>query len=279
MKEPLQDLTLKEQEQHQAEKEQERLKDKYKDYAGNDRVISFKEAKEIEDSKPQPRILIHTGLPSLDAMIEGFTYGEVVIVSGFSKHGKTTLTQTFTRAMSEDGHKGLWLTYEVSYTNFLGKTGVLKEFYIPKTLKDNSLDWIGERMSEAKIKYDCNVVFIDHLHYLVPLNQNNNMSITIGYVMRQLHRLAVKLDYVVILIAHTGKTREAIPEISDIRDSSFVVQEADDIILINRIIENEGMDKVYTDKAFVQLVGNRRMGALGHFTVEMDSEGLFKELK
>lgn len=56
-------------------------------YKGNDRVISSKEALEnLKDEHPLERFL--SKIPTLDKFIEGFEVGELIVVSGPTKHGK-----------------------------------------------------------------------------------------------------------------------------------------------------------------------------------------------
>jgi len=83
----------------------------------------------------------------------------------------------------------------------------------------------------------------------------------------ELKELARYTRTAIFLIAHTRKTKvEEMPDIDDIRDSSFVGQESDFVIMLWRIRELD--DKApggyrYTERARLRLVKNRHSGRLG----------------
>jgi len=55
-----------------------------------------------------------------------------------------------------------------------------------------------------------------------------------------------------------------VPELADKRDSSFIAQEADIVIMIKRIVEGNQM----TNESIVGVQKNRRTGKTGHFILE-----------
>jgi replicative DNA helicase len=131
---------------------------------------------------------------------------------------------------------------------------LLPVFYMPAQLVGNTLTWIEKRIIEGKVKHDCRIVFIDHLHYTVDMRSKNNMSLEIGAVMRALKRLAVKHNICIFIIAHLGKVRpEYEPDNQDLRDSSFIAQESDNVIIIWR---KEGSD----NEGVIKISKNRKTG-------------------
>lgn len=236
-------------------------------YDGKDRVISSNEFWEMESKKPKIEIRFKTGLPTLDRHMDGIETGEVIVVSGPTKHGKTTFCDTISRNMVRAGVKCLWFSFEVKPKYFLEK---FKEdvIYIPLELKTGNLSWLAEKVFEAKLKYDCRVIYIDHLHFIVDMARMKNPSLEIGSVMRFLkHDIAIKHNVAVFLISHVTKLKfDQEPSENDIRDSSFITQEADSTLMVYRRLEEgknaERDENPYSNKARVVVCNHRRTGAM-----------------
>jgi replicative DNA helicase len=227
-------------------------------YDGEDRVLPADEVlkRYIADRPKGEKIL--SKIPTLDKTIGGFFPGQLVVVSGVTGHGKTTLCQTFTKNMSEQLTMPLWFSYEVGTEDFLSTfhPDYQKHIYLPLKLKDNTLKWLEDRMMESKIKYQTTAVFIDHIHYLVQMNSKQNMSFVIGECVRGLKQLAIKHNLVIFLIAHMTKTRpDEEPGLGHTRDSSFIEQEADSVLYCWR----HARDKWVT---IVKVAKNRKRGVI-----------------
>lgn len=229
---------------------------KLKEYQGEDRVVS---SEELQQSLSQIHTEVKfwaTHIPKLDKMIDGFQNGEVTVISGLTKHGKTLLCQSFTLAFAGQGINSLWFTYEVPARQFLKQFGdALPVFYMPQKLISNLLSWIEQRTIEGVLKYNIQVVFIDHLHFLIDMGKSN-ISLEIGKVMRFLKKLALQHNLCIFIVAHLGKTKlEKEPTADDIRDSSFVSQESDNTFMIYRSEKEENV-------ATLKVCLNRRKGIL-----------------
>ena len=104
---------------------------------------------------------------------------------------------------------------------------------------------IHEKIKEAREKYGIRAVFIDHLHYLLDLGQVKNPSLEIGTVIRGLKRLAIDHDVIIFLAAHTTKLKDdKVPTADDIRDSSFVGQESDCVMILWRVKNLENVSRL-----------------------------------
>jgi replicative DNA helicase len=208
-------------------------------YDGEDRVISrFEMEERLKNEKNPYRFFLK--IPSLDNLVDGFETGELIIISGPTKHGKTTLAKTFTERLAEQKINCLWFSYEMPPKQLLKKFPENVLFYLPAVLKSKSLIWIEERIWEAKIKYDVRTVFIDHLHFLFDLAQLRHPSLQIGTLVRQLKGIAIKHNVLIFLICHLTKTKtERLPALEDLRDSSFIAQESDCVLTIFRLLKGE----------------------------------------
>jgi hypothetical protein len=132
----------------------------------------------------------------------------------------------------------VFFSYEVNAPQFLEQfADPLPYFYMPNKLASNTLNWIEERIWEAKLKYNCKYAIIDHLHYLIGMKEAGagNSSLMIGAVCRELKKMALKHDVVIFLLAHLKKVEMGgEPQFSDIRDSGMVLAEVDAGFLIWR---------------------------------------------
>lgn len=250
-----------------------------KDYDGPDSVISSHEMDAIVTKQTESILNIRSGIPSLDRYVDGFRDGELYAISGPTKNGKTLLAQTLTAKFSTQGVFPLWFTFEVPAHQFLSQFDELPYFYMPQKLKATALDWLEERILESFAKHGTRVIFIDHLHYLFDIARARNTSLEIGSVIRTLKTLAVNHGFCIFLLCHTtkGKSEDNF-SYESIRDSSFVSQESDCVLMVKRR-PDQG-----ENRAGLRIEFHRRTGVLekvvelqkiGHYLREVvvDTEG------
>ena len=229
-------------------------------YAGPDRVVSADEYMAAHQASPRRGVVVRSHIPLLDAAIENFQGGELITISGQTKHGKTLLARTLTRNFLLERVTTLWFSYEIPPHQMIERSPMA--FYLPLTLASTSLKWIRQRVIEAKIKHGVDVVVLDHLHFLVDLLALKHPSLEIGGIIRQLKLLALAHNLIIFLLAHTVKAvqDEELTEAS-IRDSSFVSQESDSTLMIARRMDPA--TKLYTNRAWLSVRNHRRTGVMG----------------
>jgi replicative DNA helicase len=211
------------------------------EYQGSDRVISTFELNEILKQQKSEGFVINSGIPSLDRFTEGFREGELIIVSGPTGNGKTLLAQSLTAHFCGKDEEPLWFTFEVPPRQFLRSFPELPYFYMPGELKSGSMDWFEDRVIESFEKHQNKLIIIDNLHFLVDMFRIRNPSLEIGACVRRLKRFAVENGFVIFLICHIHKIPEGTKASHHhIRDSSFVSQEADTVLMIQRIVSDDG---------------------------------------
>lgn len=205
------------------------VKDLWRKYKGEDEVISSEDYKKIlEQQNTGDQLKVMTKIPRLDEIIDGFREGNLVVVSGATKQGKTSFCQTLTENFDEHA---LWFTFEVPPAEFMTKFQKMPLFYLPKTMTGNTVSWLEKKIVESMAKFDTKIIFIDHLHYIVDMaSMHSNLSIQIGMVMRELKKIALKWEIIIFLVAHIKKTKIGdIPQLEDMRDCL----PADQLIYIN----------------------------------------------
>jgi len=165
-------------------------------------------------------IKLRSFIPALDIALDGFELGELIVLSGPTKHGKSLFFQTLTNNFLEESEiYSLWFTYELPPRQLFSRFPKLPLFYLPEELQGHSLPWIGDCIKAAKEKTECKAVFIDHLHYLLDLGRIKNTSLEIGAVIRGLKQLAIRHGVVIFLACHMKKTlNDREPNQDDIRD-------------------------------------------------------------
>ena len=261
--------------------DQQHFYDNLREYEGDDKVVSLTDLQKQLALLPKARYKLMTGFPSLDAIIEGFRPGNLVTISAPTKQGKTTLAQSFTRGFSENGVASLWFSFEVPMQEFLEHYGGnIPNAYSPQSFPRNThrqMEWINLRVQEAIAKYDVKAVFIDHLHFLLGMQElsTGNTSLMVGGIMRELKRMAMALDVTIFLVAHVKKSlSNNKPSLEDLRDSSFIAQESDIVLMMWRKLQRGTFE--YSDKAEVAVRAHRRTGKVGTVTLQ-HQDGLFHE--
>jgi len=264
----------------EGEKEKSDLLNLFLNYEGRDEVISSEEAlKELAEERKNPPTKLMSDIPTLDSLLDGFREGDLVVISAPTKMGKTTLAMSLTHNFSKQEIPCLWFSYELRQRDFLEKFGEpIPYFLLPKNLINNTLEWLEKRIIESIAKFGTKVVFIDHLHFIVDLEvikQRAGISLLIGGIMRELKKIALKWNICIFLIAHTTKlSYDQAPQLSDIRDSSFISQEADSVLMIWRL-KAKGTDQ-FTNEARLVVQANRRNGNTGGINLVFN-EGRFYE--
>ena len=242
-------------------------------YCEDDKVVtSFELRDKLASEKRTPHVSVKAGIHGIDYACEGFQDGELIIISGPTKMGKTLLAQTFTVAFSKQKEYAGWFSYEVPARQFLDQFPMLPLFYLPQKNKAQDFDWFMERCLEAYFKYHTRIFFIDHLHYLIDMARVKNPSLDIGVIVRRIKRFAVDNDFIIFLLCHVGKNTGEDLSHKDLRDSSFIAQESDTCIMVKRT-PKEGQS---TAKARVEF--HRRTGMM-EWTVYLEKKhGLLVEV-
>ena len=212
-----------------------------------------------------------TGIKGIDLLTEGFGPAELIVITGYSGHGKTSFCQTLTANTSKNRLKSLWFSYEMTARQFLRKFDTpMPFFYLPEENDSIPYNLLEKITIEAVEKFKIKAVFIDHLHYIVDMIPKGNLSQSaiIGDVCRRLKQLAKKLQITIFLVAHTAQPKSddnanQQPTLSSLRDSSFIAQEADAVYAINRVRKKGYSSETYDKDSWFLILKQRRTGTMG----------------
>ena len=209
--------------------------------SGEDRIVHFLEFQKERQAHKSHVKNFKTGLLQLDGLMGGFETGEMTVISGPTGNGKTLFADSIgQRLMRTEKMKIAWFSYEVPTEKMILKYVRSEDrevlpLYVPMSLKAGSYAWLKNKCLEAQLKHQCEAVFIDHLHFLVDMDTKMNISLNIGAVMRSIkHEIAKGMNLAVFVICHQGQPKDEEPALENIRDSSFIAQESDNVFIVFR---------------------------------------------
>lgn len=223
---------------------------------------------------------LHTGNWVLDRMTMGLAPGELIVIGGATSNGKTVLSMNIAANVAKQGKSVLFVTLEMTH----GEAGVrfrkiLGEEQYDKCgatiffQKNDELSWhsIDGLIRKAKEEADCELVVIDHLHYFT--REIQNIADELGNITKELKKNAIRHQLPIILISHTRKAPNSHTRktgINDLRGSSYIAQDADIVLMVERNL------KEFPNDIIVTLEKNRnrygcKVGTSYHFE--------FRELK
>jgi len=242
-----------------------RLEEIARVYNGEDKVVSSHEIAEDMKKRGEEKKYL-SGWGNLDAILGGFRRQHVVVITAQTKSGKTSFCIDLTSRLKE--YNPLWFPFEESAEELITKFVERKEdiplFYTPQMLKGDTIEWIEKKIIEAKAKYGSEIVFIDHLDFIVPFVGDRH-DLKVGETMRKLKGLAKKLDVLIFLITHLKKAQvDKHPTLEDIRGSASIGQEADTVIMMWRQTERKRGEVIITDNVNISVQANRRTGRTGN---------------
>lgn len=229
-------------------------------------VISNLEKARMQRGKP-------TGIPSGFSAIDKFTGGwqksDLIILAGRPGMGKTTFALTCARnAFYDHGKPGLIISIEMSTEQLLTKliaseakipTSKLKKgettdeemeligkvsnkFYTEKLLIDDTagitLIDIRSKAIANKTKYGIEWIVIDYLQLISNPESAGNREQEISSISRGLKQLAKELDLPIIALSQLSREVEKRgnkkPQLSDLRESGAIEQDADMVCFLYR---------------------------------------------
>jgi replicative DNA helicase len=251
---------------------------------------------------------ISSGFSDLDQLMDGFLTDEFVVVGGRPAMGKTQLLINFALHISKNA-PALFLSYGISeqliVSRFLASISNIESQKIAhKKLSNSELKQLEEKIAlfhqhqlfidshpETDIdilKAHCirkieeehiKVILIDCIQSLNSMGRHyRNRDAVMSYICKELKKLAMEHHVCVIVASNLNRSVEnrasydgKRPQLSDLRDSGSIEQEADKVIFLHRLeyykilVDEQGNDLTGIAEL---IVAKNSSGALGNITLK-----------
>ena len=269
-----------------------------------DRYFEVPPPPEAEGYQPIPQVL--SGLTGLDDFLSGFQRADLIIVAGRTSMGKTSLVlniarnaaveqgacvalfslEMFREALvqrllsSESGVNSrrirLGLNTEDEERRIMEAQGKLSE--APIYIDDSPRLRVVEMRSKARrLHYErgIDLIIVDYLQLLQSDGRVENRVQEISYISRSLKALARELKVPLIAVSQLSRAVEwrasHIPQLSDLRESGSIEQDADLVMFIYRdevYYNEEDWQKDHPDKEYPRemadiIIAKHRNGPTG----------------
>lgn len=219
--------------------------------------------------------------PSMERLTGNFQAGDLIVVSAKEKTGKSTFCLNMAYRWAQQGHPVLFYCLEMRPSRLVRKLIqiVLRkrdEELTPKVLmngyremseyplywgyyyKKVTADVVFETIRLAWKRYGIEAVVFDNLHYLA--RDIVHQTQEVGYISRSFKLLAEELEIPIILIAQPRKIeRNGIMGIEDLKDSSSIGADADQVIILYRekTKATEGGESSFKPETLVRVDASR----------------------
>lgn len=225
-------------------------------------ILASEHYEELKKLNTSAGVRIQTKFGKLNDATKGFRPGQLIIISGPTGQGKTSICRTLTKHFVDEGVGVVWFSYEEPYFELFEKMPTL-QFYVPTKHEDDKVDWLKSHMLKAKEK-GASIVFIDNLDFLKKPKDmrmpDMNMASYVGSIVQELKTFAVENEMVLFLLVHIKKNdwnSKEMPTSEDIRDSGMIPQLADFVMFMKRERDDS---KLHTNYAKFGIDKNRVNG-------------------
>lgn len=182
---------------------------------------------------------ISLGWDKVDQLTEGFEPGEMMVVTGHTKHGKSKFATNVCWNVAQQGKNVMFINTEMTKLqvarriNQMGKDGAPTKgkIYINDRADLESYD-VTALMEKAK-ELGCDLVIVDHLHFFS--RSIDNMTAEISRITKEFKEAAVQYELPLMLLCHINKgdTRKK-PTLEMLKNSSSIAQDADIVVAVFR---------------------------------------------
>lgn len=246
-----------------------RLEEVLRAYEGEYKLVSWEDlTKRVKDRKETQAH--KSRLEKFDEITRGFREQQLIIVTGHTKHGKTSFCSFLAKRFEE--LCPVFIALEQSAEEIIAFRlsegySIPRLFSPDRTAPSPTVEWIEHRIVEGIAKYDTRMVVIDHLGFIDSFGENRkyareNLAERIAMTVRELKNIAKRWNVIIVLAVHISQNDETkLPALHDIKNSSSIAQEADKVIMVWRenTKDKHGQPE-YTNKVVLSVQANRQRG-------------------
>ena len=272
------------------------------------------DAKKVLFAEQPEEYGVLSGFVELDRLTSGFQPGTLIILAARPSMGKTACGLSMARNIAVDFHKPVaFFSLEMPAVE-LAMRLISSEAEISShrlknssSLCDSEKNAVVQKMQELgkaplyfddtagldifqlrakcrkmKQKYGIKMVFIDYLQLMTSsgeANKNRNREQELSAISRQLKEMAKELEIPVLAMAQFNRKADdrpmGIPQLSDLRESGAIEQDADIVIAIHRLwkygIEMDEHNNSTENQATLRIL-KHRSGELGVVNLRFDGK-------
>lgn len=258
---------------------------------------------------------LSTGFVELDRLTAGFHPGTLLILAARPAMGKTAFALSMARNIAVEFKKPVaFFTLEMTAEELamrlisseseingqklkkgerlqewekqqlMQKVAVLSEapIYIDETSALTVFE-LRAKCRRLKKQHDIQMVFIDYLQLMQGNTDNNrpgNREQEVSYISRQIKALAKELRIPILALSQLSRAVETrggskVPQLSDLRESGAIEQDADIVMFIHRpeYYGQDADDEGHSAKGLAQIIlAKHRSGSVGKINLRFRSE-------
>lgn len=194
-----------------------------------------KVARDTEDRNGEVRG-ISTGYKNLDEMLEGFEPGEMMILTGHTKHGKSRLAANIAWNVANLGKTVYFINTEMTKLQMGRRFNALAGDRVPSgKILLNDKAGLGYydviRIMENAKEKGCDLVIVDHLHFFSRSVENQTNEIS--KIAKDFKDAAVTYELPLLMLCHLQQAdTKKYPTLQMIKNSSSIAQDADIVISV-----------------------------------------------
>lgn len=215
------------------------------------------------------------GYRKLDEMTEGFEPGEVMILTGHTKHGKSKLAANLAWNVAQQGKNVMFINTEMTKMQVARRMNGMTKDDAPtkgKIYMNDRADleaYDATALMERAKEMGCDMVIIDHLHFFS--RSTDNQTNEISKITKEFKEAAVQYELPLLLLCHIkqGDTTKR-PTLESLKGSSSIAQDADIILTVWRDDRPTATDPFKTE--VLRLAHRSAERAITH--IELFGEGI-----
>lgn len=215
------------------------------------------------------------GYHKLDEMTEGFEPGEVMILTGHTKHGKSKLAANLAWNVAQQGKNVMFINTEMTKMQVARRMNGMTKDDAPtkgKIYMNDRADleaYDATALMERAKEMGCDMVIIDHLHFFS--RSTDNQTNEISKITKEFKEAAVQYELPLLLLCHIkqGDTTKR-PTLESLKGSSSIAQDADIILTVWRDDRPTATDPFKTE--VLRLAHRSAERAITH--IELFGEGI-----
>lgn len=268
--------------------------------------ICIKEVADIRRQNTADMEKISSGFQQVDALLGGFYFGQLIILTGERGLGKSTLASQFMTRALQQGYRVFaysgelidfmfqeWVERQIAGAEYINarknesgafdyrvdfqRQGDIEQWYCHRffiydnTAISDETEELAETIRKAIVQYDCRVIFIDNLMTAIEDNLTVDQYRQQTRFVRKLAEMAKQFNVIIFLISHPRKniTYSKSFQNDDVAGSSNITNLADTIMNYTKPKEDEDQtDQVPCDR-ILQITKNRLRGRTNYKGIKL----------